>query len=453
MEKEKQNQNRLTNGSLTVGIIHLAGPMLLGAVLSNFQSLIDLYWVGRLGSHAVAGIAFGGTIFMMLFPVLMGMATGALALISRAIGAGDSEEANLVAGQSVVLSLAFGLIAGAIGWLLTPVACELMSAPPEVKEVAVSYLRIIFAGNFTICVLVVANSVLQGAGNTVIPTCAMALANVINIILDPILIFGLFGLPAMGIRGAAVATVTSQAIAAGIVMILMSRGIAGIRLRRRHYLPAFSIWWRLTRVGTPGTGQMLSRSLMSLVLMRVVAVGGSAAIAAYGIGLRFHMIALMPAFSLAGAAATLVGQNLGAKRPERAARAAWMATGMAAVMLGFSAVILVSGAPWMVSFFDKSDSVLAIGVSYLRIVSPFYVFAAMAIVLGRALMGAGDTMSSMVLTLIPLWGLQVPLALLLPRYTVIPTDGVWYAVAISVSVHGFMVAAWFMRGKWKYKQV
>lgn len=454
MKRETENSiNRLTQGSLLRGILRLAGPMFAGALLSNLQSLIDLYWVGRLGSTTVAALALSGTVFMMLFPVIMGMATGTLALVSRAIGADDFTQARSVAGQSLLLALACGVAAGACGWMVAPAACRLLGAPAAVHPLAVSYLRIIFSGSFTICLLFIGNSVMQGAGNTVIPTAALALANLINLMLDPVLIFGLWGIPRMGIKGAALATVISQALAAALVLLLLFRGIAGVRVRLPQYRLDFSIWLRLLRIGTPGMGQMLSRSLMSLVLMRVVAAGGVAAVAAYGIGLRLHMMVLMPAFALGNAAATMVGQNLGAQRPERAVRAAWLGTAIGMVMLGTAALVLMTAAPVLIGFFDDSAEVLQIGTTYLRTVSPFYIFAAMAIVLGRALMGAGDTLSSMILTIVPLWGLQVPLALLLSRYTAAPTTGVWYAIAAAMTVHGLLVAGWFSAGRWKDKRV
>ena len=442
-------RNVLTEGSLFHGILRLAGPLFLGALLTNLQSLIDLFWVGRMGSRAVAALALSGTVIMMLFPVIMGMSAGTLALIARAVGSGDRTRAGMVAGQSLGLSLLVGILSGGAGWVLAPAACRVLGAPEEVVPEAVGYLRIIFLGSFTMVLLFIATSAMQGAGNTVIPTAVMALANLLNLVLDPLLIFGLAGLPALGVRGAALATVLSQAAAAVILLVLLYGGKVGLRVRMPQYRPRPVIWGQILRIGVPGMGQMLSRSLMSLVLMRLVVTGGVAAVAAYGIGLRFHMITLMPAFALANAAATMVGQNLGAGNPRRAARAAWLATTLGMFLLALSALVLFLGAAPLVGFFDPSPEVQAIGKTYLQIVSPFYVFAAMAIILGRGLMGAGDTVSSMILTILALWGLQVPLALLLMHLLENPLVGIWVAIAISTTAHGILTALWFQTGRWK----
>jgi putative MATE family efflux protein len=302
-------------------------------------------------------------------------------------------------------------------------------------------------------VLFIGNSILQAAGNTVIPMWAMLLANAINMVLDPFLIFGWLGIPAMGVAGAAWATVISQAVAAAWVVLALRRGVAGVRVQRHHWRPQLEVAWRLMRVGIPSSGQMLSRSLMSAVLMRVVAAFGTVAVAAYGIGVRFHMIVLMPAFVLGNAAATMVGQNLGAGQPGRAERAAWLAAAMDAAIMVASGLVLMVWAGPMVRVFDDNPAVVATGTAYLRITSLFHILAALSIVLGRALQGAGDTVAPMVMTIIGLWIFQVPLAIVLPRFFAVPTDGIWWSVAVTLTVHGVITAWWFGRGTWKAKQV
>jgi len=194
---------------------------------------------------------------------------------------------------------------------------------------------------------------------------------------------------------------------------------------------------------------MLSRGLMSLILMRIVALCGTAAIAGYGIGMRFHMIILMPAFVLGNAAATMVGQNLGAGRPDRSRSAAWMATGMDVVIMAASAALMLAFAPQFVRLFDANPEVVRVGAGYLRTVSPFYVFVALAIVLGRALDGAGQTMITMIFTVSILWGLQVPLAMFLSRVAQPATQGIWWAIGIAMTVHALLVTGWFLTGRWK----
>jgi putative MATE family efflux protein len=433
--------------------MRLAGPMFVSTTLQNAQSVIDLFWVGRLGSEAVAALAMSGTLLMALFPVVMGLSTGTVAMVSRCVGAGRGHEAAEVGGQSLVVALVFGLVAGTVGWFSAEWLCRLLGGSEAVVQLGADYMGISFLGCFTVFLLFIGSSILQASGNTVVPMQAMLLANVLNIVLDPVFIFGWLGVPRMGIKGAALATVLSQAAAAAMVMQVLVRGSAGVQIRRRHLWPRKDLVLRLVRIGVPSSGQMLSRSLMSVVLIRVVAGFGTVVVAAYGIGVRFHMLVLMPAFVLGNAAATIVGQNLGAGRPDRAERVAWLATGIdAAIMLGSAVILMVWAAP-LVAIFDDTPAVVAMGARYLRVVSLFYIPVAFSIVLGRALQGAGDTLAPMVTTILGLWGLQVPLAIILPHYFTPATDGIWWSVAVAMTANGLMVAVWFKQGKWKTLRV
>ena len=447
------NTNDLTTGNIFACLLKLAGPMFAGAMLHNLQSLIDLFWVGKLGSNAVAALAMGGTILMLLFPIIMGTATGTVAMVSRFVGAGRMDEASNTAGQSLLVALLIGVGTGLIGWFFADDLCRLLGADESVSRLARDYLGITFLGCFTIFMLFIGNSVLYGAGNTILPMFAMLLASIINIVLDPILIYGLLGFPRLGVCGAAWATVISQAVAAGLVVFFLSRGVAGLHVHASRWRFQPALVWSLMRIGIPSSGQMFSRGLMALILMRIVALCGTAAIAGYGIGMRFHMIILMPAFVLGNAAATMVGQNLGAGRPDRSKSAAWLATGVDVVIMAASAALMLAFAPQFVRLFDATPEVVQVGAGYLRTVSPFYVFTALAIVLGRALDGAGQTMATMICTVASVWGLQVPLALFLSRVTQPATQGIWWAIAIAVTVHGLMVTGWFLTGRWKIHPV
>jgi len=446
-------RNELTEGSLLRGLAGLATPMLVTAVLQNLQSLIDLYWVGRLGAQAVASVAISGTVLMVLFPLLMGVSTGTLAHVARAVGGGRGDDASRAAAQSLTLALVLGLITGAIGWHFSDSMLRLLGASEGVTRVGGSYLRISLLASFTIFLLFVANAALQGAGEAAMTMKIMALSNVINIILDPLLIFGPGPFPRMEVRGAAVATALAQATACGVAVAVLTGGHSRLRVRFAQCRPDLSLAWRILRIGIPGSGQMFTRSLMGVVMMRLVASCGTAAIAAYGIGLRLHMVVLMPAFALGGAAATMVGQNLGAGNPGRARRAAWLATGVDAAFMVLAAIVLSFFAPDFIAAFTedpkRAEDVIAIGSSYLRIVSPFYVFTALGIVLGRSLHGAGDTVAPMVITILALWGIQVPLAILLSRVVEPATNGIWLAMATTFTTQGLMVCTWFELGRWK----
>ena len=443
----------LTEGRILRAIGQLATPMLVAGVLQNLQSLIDLFWVGRLGPAAVAGVAMSGTVLMVLYPLLMGAATGTIALVARAAGAKRFDEASRAAGQSLMLALVLGGLTGIVGWLLSDKLFGLLRPPADVVAGGVAYLRVSLFGSFTVFVLFIGNSALQGAGDAVTPMWIMATANVINMVLDPFFIFGLGVLPAMGVRGAAIATVLAQAAAATLSVFYLFSGKTPLHVRLSQWKPDLTMSWRILRIGIPGTGQMLARSLMGAVMMTLVASCGTAAVAAYGVGLRFHMLILMPGFALGGAAATMVGQNLGAGKPLRASRTAWLATGIDAAFMTLAATAMMIWAPALIRVFNSDAEVIRVGARYLRIVSPFYVFTAPGIVLGRALNGAGDSLTPMVITVLTLWGLQVPLAILFSRHWQPATQGIWWAIVVATVVNGLLVAAWFQTGRWKKKRV
>ena len=444
-------KNRLLSGGVVRTVFALAAPTLISSLLQNMQTIIDLYWVGFLGPDALAAVAISGTLFMTVFPVILGTCAGAVALVSRSIGAGDMGDAERVAGEAWRAALLLGLVMGIAGTLSASWLAKAVGAEGAVLQMCNEYLVVLFAGTFTAFLLFVGNSILHSAGNTVVPMIVMILANVINMFLDPVLIFGNYGIPAMGIRGAAVATVTSQFISAGIVFYLLKRGREGIRMRIGK--PHRGLMLRLLKVGLPGTGQMLSRSLMAIALMSIVAGLGMTATAAYGIGLRVLMVLLMPCFAVGNAVATVVGQNLGANQPDRAARAAWSSAFITALIILGAAVALWFGGGWVASQFTDVEEIRDLCVQFLRITAPFYVFVAFAIVLGRGFMGAGDTVPPFICTVISLWGLQVPLALVLPRYFAVPVHGVWWAMSAAITVHGIMVASLFLLGRWKLKKV
>lgn len=439
----------LTEVGILTAIRRLAMPMLIGALLQNLQSLIDLFWVGRLGHAAIAGVALGGVVIMVLFPGLMGLSTGTVAMVARATGARQTEAAGAAAAQSIIMACVLGLIMALAGWMPAEALLRLLGAGPDAIAAGSIYLKISLLGSVTVFILFIGNAALQGAGDTLTPMYVLGISNVLNMILDPLFIFGLGILPPMGVAGAAVATVLSQALAAGMLLKVLLNGRGRLHLRRRCWKPDPALAWRIVRIGIPGSGQMLSRSLMGAVIMRIVAQYGTTAVAAYGTGLRFHMIILMPAFALGGAAATLVGQSLGAGQPARARRAAWAATAIDMVFMLLAAAVMILFAPNLIRVFNDHPDVVKIGAEYLRVVSPFYIFAAVGIVLSRALQGAGDTLMPMVITILTLWGLQVPVAIWLSRAWQPPTQGIWAAMAAAFVIQGLLTAGWFETGRWK----
>ncbi len=443
------NVNPLIRLPLRHGLFRLAGPMFGSALLQNAQSLIDLFWVGKLGAAAVAALSLSGTVLFLMWPLVMGMSVGTVALVSRHVGAGRPDKAAAAAGQSLGLSLIAGALVGGGGLLGLNAILGLIGPEPAVAALARQYLAISFIGFGTVFLLSLSTSAMQAAGNAFLPMAAMILANLINLALDPMMIFGWLGFPAMGVRGAAWATVLSQAAACAVVTVSLFRGIPRLKVTWHNLIPHLGLALQIFKIGIFSAGQMLARSLMALVLFRIVATCGTAALAGYGIGMRFHQIILLPCFVLGNAGAALVGQNLGAGRPDRAVRAGWLACGIGMVLNAAAALALFPLASLLTGFFTDDPAVIAVGARYLRLVSPFYIFAAMGIILGRGMNGAGDTVPTMLITILTLWGVQVPLAHLLARVFDPATTGVWWSIAISNTLNGLITAAWFQAGRWK----
>jgi putative MATE family efflux protein len=461
---DTSTRSPLLSGSLLRALGMLTVPMLLSGALQEVQSLIDLFWVGRLGPHAVAAVSMSGIVMFLLSPVAMGLMVGTVALVSRQVGARQPAEAGHAAAQSILLGAVLGVLVSVLGWFLTPTLFPLLGVratdavqhqvnPAEVVREGIGFLRIIMAGQWVLFILLACYAALQASGNARTPMLCSLIASVANLILDPLLIYGLGPFPRLGVPGAALATVISQ----GIALLAALRALAGtdhgLVLRRASFQPEPSICWRILRVGLPGSGQLLLRSAMSAALMRIVAVCGPVAVAGYGIGLRWHMFILMPAFALGNATATLVGQNLGAQQPERARRSAWLASWLdAGIMLLFALVALAAAEP-LVRCFTSDPEVVRIGVQYLRVVSPFYPAVAFGIILGRALNGAGDSLAPLAITAVSLWGLQVPAAVLLARAMTPATLGIWIAVAAGNLCHALLIIARFRQGAWVRRTV
>jgi len=443
--------SHLINGNLGKNIWLLAWPMFISAILQNCQSIIDLFWVGKLGSNAIAALAVSGTVLMLVFPLIMGFSIGTVALISRRVGAGEYKKASEIAFQSLLFSFCTGIIIGFTGYIITGNLLYRMKVDQLVAGMAQEYLHISFLGIFTVFILIVASSALQAAGDAKFPMKIMIISNILNLILDPLFIFGVPGiLPGAKVKGAAFATVTAQFISSFIILYHLQKGINIIKIQFSSFVPNIPMLITLIKIGLPASFQMFSRSLMSLVLMHIVAAFGTSSIAAYGIGMRFHMILLMPAFTIGNAAATLVGQNLGARKIYRAVRTAWLAAVIGMIILAAGSMLFFIYASSIMNLFDKNEEVIKIGTGFLKLVSPFYLFSALGIIITRCLQGAGKTIAPMIITIVSLWGFQIPAAIYLPAYfPTTPIYGVWWAMAMTMVLNAVMSTGWFLTGRWK----
>ncbi len=443
----------MTSGKISKSVWILAWPMVIGNLLQNLFNIVDMIFVGRLGPNAIAAVAMSGIYMMVVWTFLAGVSMGTGAMVSRFYGAGDEEHTIDVIYQSLFLGVVIAVLLAVLGLFFAEPSLRLLGAAPDVVKLGVPYLKIVFLGSFTLILFFLVGSILRAIGDALTPMKVWSLATILNIILDPLLIFGIGPFPKMGVIGAATATITGQGIGMVISLWILFAGKSFIRVRLSGFHLHFDYIWRIIRIAIPGSVQGGVRSLAGLILMRIVAAYGTIAVAAYGIGLRVMLIVMMPGWALGSAAATLVGQNLGAGKPERAEKSAWISAGYYVLFVVVVGIFFVLFPEPVIRLFNADPKVVATGVRYLRITAITYPFLALGITMGMAQSGAGDTTSPMVVIALAMLGIQIPLAIYLPHLGHLNTDGIWLAIAIALTIQGILMTYFFSRGKWKLKKV
>jgi len=441
----------LTQGSIPRNLITLALPLIAANLLQTTFNIVDMLFVGRLGPQAIAAISLAGVLLMFLMTIAIGLATGTQAMISRFIGAQRPKEAEAVAIQSLLLGLFSSFLLSIVGFFLSPLLLELVGAKGEVFVLGNGYLRIMFSGIYTVFLLFLVSAIFQGVGNTVTPMKILIFSTISNIVLDPLLIFGLWYFPRWGVNGAAIATVTARGLGMIVGIYLLFKGRLGIHLHLRKIQMDLGMMWRIIRIGLFASIQAILRNISLIVIARIVASFGTFAIAAYGIGMRVRMVVMMPGFGLAAATAVLVGQNLGAKNPRRAEKSGLFSCLYYGLFMILAGGLFFGFAHPIVSAFNSQPDVVRIGGNYLHILTLSFVFLGTSIVLSRAMNGAGDTISPMVITGFTLLILRIPLCLLL-SYS-LETTGIWAGLALSDLANGLITFGWFQQGRWKRRKV
>lgn len=439
----------LTEGNAASNIFHLALPLLIALLLQDAFNIVDMLFVGRLGPSAIASVSISGIIIGFVIAFALGISIGSIAMVSRFIGAKRKEDAENVVFQSFLLSIILSIFIALVGWFGSGPLLHLLGATDEVKELGLVYMRIISVFSFTIFFSITLNSALRGAGDTVTPMRVMLLSTVLNIILDPIMIFGLFGFPRMGVAGSALATVISRGCGLPVLTIVFLRGYSYLHLRKRHIRVDFPLMWRIVKIGLFGSIESLIRNLAAIFLMSIVAGFGTNIVAGYGIVIRLSLPIVMFGVAFGNAAATLVGQNLGAGKPFRASRSAWLSAGFSEIIVACISLLFFVFSNEIITIFNDTPEVIRIGSEFLRFMSVGFLFMAVSFVLAKALQGAGDTMFPMVMSAFAFFLIRIPLAYLLVKY--FDTMGIWLAFLISSVVHGLGTILWFNLGRWKLK--
>ncbi|HVZ70995.1 MAG TPA: MATE family efflux transporter [Polyangia bacterium] len=443
----------LTREALGRAILLLAVPMVLEMIMESIFAIADIFWVSKLGPDAVTVVAMTETFMTIVYTTAMGLAMGTGAVVARRTGAKDTAGAAVGAVQAIILGVSISAVLGLAGALLGPRLLAVMGASPAVVALGATFPRVMIGGSATILLLFVINAAFRGAGDASITMRTLWLANAINIALGPCFIFGIGPFPRLGVTGAAVATTIGRGV--GVLYQLRALAAARGRLRvtRAEWRVSGETARTILRLSRSGAVQMFVGMASWIVLMKLVSPFGSSVIAGYGIAFRVVMFALLPAWGLGNAAATLVGQNLGAKQPERGEQAVWRAAFYNFVFLGCVGVVLAVFAPQVIRLFTPVPEVVEAGGRCLRIVACGFFFYAYGMVVTQAFNGAGDTKTPMRINLVCFWVWEIPAAYVLSRPAGLGPTGIFIAIAAAFSLVAVLGVALFRRGRWKSVQV
>lgn len=427
--------------------------MILEMVMEALFAIVDVFFVARIGTEAVATVGLTESVLTLVYSIAIGLSTAATALVSRRIGESNNEGANQAVGQVLFVSLAFALLLGIPGVVFAKEMLHLMGGDQHLIDSGVGYTRVIFASAPAIILLHTLSGALRGAGDASIAMRSLWLANGINIVLCPVFIFGLGPFPEMGVMGSAVATTAGRSVGVLYQLYALTIRNGRVSVNAQAMRPDFGVIEALLSLAAGSTGQFLIGSASWVFLTRIVSTFGSDVVAGYTIAIRVFVFTILPSWGMANAAATLVGQNLGAGQPDRAETSAWRAALCNLFFLVPVGGLLYAGAQHIIGLFSHDTDVLMIGVESLRIFCLGYVFMAYGMVLTQALNGAGDTRTPMLINVVCFWLIEIPLAYVLANTLNWGPSGVFWSVAIAESLLA-VVSVWaFRQGRWRLIQV
>ena len=438
-----------TTGRLGRAILLLAIPMVLEMVMESVFALVDIFYVSRLGSDAVATVGITESLMTVIYALGGGLAVGTTALVARRTGEKNMEAAAGTAVQAILAGFLVAIPISVLGIFFAKDFLRLMGASREVIDSGYRYTSIMIGGNLVIVWLFIINAVFRSAGDAAISMRILFIANGLNLILDPLLIFGIGPFPELGIQGAAIATTTGRGLAVIYQFYLLFRGHTRVHLSRRFLSVSPRIIAKLVRLSSGGIAQNIIATSSWIALIRITAGFGSEVLAGYTIAIRIIIFALLPAWGLSNAASTLTGQNLGARKPERAERAVWLTGKVNMVFLGLIAVFLILNPALLIKPFINDPSVIAAGAECLRTISFGFVFYALGMVMIHAFNGAGDTLTPTLINLLCFWIIEIPLAAILAIKAGFGQQGVYIAIVVSESLLSLIAWYLFRQGKWK----
>ncbi|RLD71557.1 MAG: MATE family efflux transporter [Bacteroidetes bacterium] len=450
------SERDFTKIPLSKAIILLSIPMVLEMIMESVFALVDIFFVSRLGANAVATVGITESLMTIIYAIGIGLSVGTTALVSRRIGEKRPEEASVAAVQAIFAGIVVSLLFSAVGIFFAKDLLRLMGASPETVEMGYMYPTIMLGGNMVIMLLFIINAVFRSSGDAAISMRVLWFANILNIILDPLLIFGVGPFPELGIKGAAVATNIGRGVAVIYQLYLLGKGNHRVKVRADQVVIRIKEVLKLVKLSLGAIGQYIIATSSWIFLVWVVTGLGEEVVAGYTIAIRIILFALLPAWGLANAAATLVGQNLGANQPDRAERSAWIVGIANMIFLGLASIVFIAIPDTFIGFFidsAKEPVVMSSGVTCLRVVSFGFMVYALGQVMVNSINGAGDTATPVWINLIAFWLMEIPLAYVFTNVMDLHIRGVCYAILIADTALTFIAIAVFRRGKWKLQKV
>jgi len=446
-------EESFTTGSIRRAIFMLSIPMILEMLMESIFAIVDIFYVSQVSVNAVATIGLTESVITLVYAIAIGLSMAATAVVARRVGEKDLKGASQAAVQVIFLGAAVAIGISVIGMLYPKEILGLMGAEPDLIEEGYGYTKVLLGGNITIMLLFLINAIFRGAGNASIAMWTLILSNGLNIILDPIFIFGFGPIEAHGVEGAAIATTIGRGSAVVFQLGILFFGYSRIKIAVKDLVLQIGVMWNLIKVSFGGIGQFLIGTSSWVFLMRIMSEFGSEVLAGYTIAIRVMMFTLMPAWGMSNAAATLVGQNLGAKQPERAETSVWITGKYSAIFMLLVSIVYLAFSPQIIGLFTQEVEVIKNGSLCLRVIAAGYLFYGYGMVIINAFNGAGDTKTPTYINFVCFWLFQLPFAYLLAITLDYGPVGVFAAITLAEVLIAIIGIIWFKKGKWKLVEV
>ncbi len=446
-------EQEFTSGSIRRAVFMLSIPMILEMLMESIFALVDIMYVSKVSVNAVATIGLTESVITLVYAVAIGLSMAATAIVARRVGEKDIKGASQAAVQVIILGIAVSILISGIGILYPKEILQLMGAEPDLIAEGYGYTQVLLGGNITIMLLFLINAIFRGAGNASVAMWTLILSNGLNIILDPMFIFGFGPIPAFGVEGAAIATTIGRGTAVLFQLVILFYGYSKIKIGIKDLVVRIGVMFNLIKVSLGGIGQFLIGTSSWVFLMRIMSEFGSEVLAGYTIAIRVMMFTLMPAWGMSNAAATLVGQNLGAQKPDRAEQSVWKTGRYTAYFMGLVSLVYLVFATHIIELFNTQPDVVKYGSLCLRVLAAGYIFYAYGMVVIQSFNGAGDTKTPTYINFVCFWLFQLPFAYL----TAITLDfgpiGVFASITAAEVLIAIIGIIWFKKGKWKLVKV